>query len=324
LEVGVALSSGGAASLAQIGALEVLLEAGVPIDVVAGTSAGAIIGAVFASGRLAEFRDAFATFTWRRTLRLFRPMWRRGGLLEFGGALEFTRGFVVERIEDLDRRFAAVAVDLATGDEIAIRSGDVVEAIAASCAIPGIFRPYLSEGRWLADGALVNPIPVSIARKLGAGFTIAINVLLTDESHVVRFARACRAPARRSLSQQFLSRLRRRKHAEAVAAVGSGEIAVLPSVPTDLRMIDVLAHATRIVQCQIAAARLQQEPPDAIIHIPVGDTGTFDLHRGTDLIAIGRKAAEAALPEIERALAASPIKGFLRRFVERVQPAAVG
>ena len=320
--MGVALSSGGAASLAQIGALEVLLDAGVPIDAVAGTSAGAIIGAVLCSGRLAEFRDAFADFTWRQTLGFFRLVWPRGALLEFQSALDFTSRYVAERIEDLDKPYAAVAADLVTGDEVVIRSGKVIDALRASCSIPGIFPPHRKEGRWLADGALVNPIPVSIARDLGARFTIAIHVLLANESHTERFTRLCRIPTRRSLGEQIAARLRRLRGGMALADVVPEADGVDPSAPAGLRFFAVLMQATRIVQCQIAAARMQREPPDAIVHIPVGDIGTFDFHRAKELVEAGRKAAQSALPDIVRALQPPTTTRFFRRFVERLQPAA--
>jgi NTE family protein len=320
--VGVALSSGGAASLAQIGALEVLLEAGVPIDVVAGTSAGAIIGAVLCSGRLAAFRDAFMNFTWRQTLGFFRLVWPRGALLEFHSALEFTSRYVAERIEDLDKPYAAVAADLVTGDEVIIRSGNVIDALRASCAIPGIFPPRRKEGRWLADGALVNPIPVSIARDLGARFTIAIHVLLANESHTERFTRLCRIPTRRSVREQIALQLRRFRGTMDLADVPDAD-AVDPSAPAGLRFFAVLMQATRIVQCQIAAARMQREPADAIVHIPVGDIGTFDFHRASELVEAGRKAARGALPDIVRVLEPTPTTRLFRRFVERLQPAAI-
>jgi NTE family protein len=321
--VGVALSSGGAASLAQIGALEVLLEAGVPIDVVAGTSAGAIIGAVLCSGRLAEFRDAFVDFTWRQTLGFFRLVWPRGALLEFHSALEFTSRYVAERIEDLDKPYAAVAADLVTGDEVVMRSGNVIDALRASCAIPGIFPPHRREGRWLVDGALVNPIPVSIARDLGARFTIAIHVLLANESHTERFTRLCRIPARRSLREQMALQLRRLRGRMDLADVAPEADGVDPWAPAGLRFFAVLMQATRIVQCQIAAARLQREPPDAMVHIPVGDIGTFDFHRANELVEAGRRAARGALPDIVRALEPTPTTRLFRRFVERLQPAAI-
>ena len=312
--IGVALSSGGASSLAQIGALEALLEADIPIDVVAGTSGGAVVGAVLAAGKLAPFREAVCEFTPRRIFGLFSFVWTRGALLELGPALDFTRPFVTERIEDLAKRFAAVAVDLATGDEVVIRTGPVSEAIRASCAIPGVFPPRQSDGRWLADGALANPVPVDVARDLGARFVIAINSLFVDRDHAERFSREC-APTKTGLRDLLAVAFRRDVVADLEQA--SVESAIEPAVKSSeaLRWLAVLAQATRIVQCRIAAARLRQAPPDASINIAAGDVGVFDFHRATDLIDLGREAAKAALPDIHRALASrSPVRRRLHQW----------
>ena len=300
-KIGVALSSGGASSLAQIGALEALLEAGIPIDVVAGTSGGSVVGAVLAAGKLAPFREAVCAFTPRRIFGLFSFVWTRGALLELGPALDFTRPFVTERIEDLPKRFAAVAVDLATGEEVVIRTGAVSEAIRASCAIPGVFPPRQNDGRWLADGALANPVPVDVARDLGARFVIAINSLFVDRSHAERFSREC-APTKTGLRDLLAVAFRRDVVADLEQA--SMEDAIEPAAKSSeaLRWLAVLAQATRIVQCRIAAARLRQAPPDASINIAAGDVGVFDFHRATDLIDLGREAAKAALPDIHLAL----------------------
>jgi NTE family protein len=312
--IGVALSSGGAASLAQIGALEALLEAGIPIDVVAGTSGGAVVGAVLAAGKLASFREAVTGFTPRRVFGLFSLVWTRGALLELGPALDFTRPFVTERIEDLRKRFAAVAVDLATGEEVVIRSGEVSEAIRASCAIPGVFPPRQSDGRWLADGALANPVPVDVARDLGASFVIAINSLFVDRDHAERFSQEC-APTKTGLRDFLAAAFRREAVVDLEQASLESAIEPVPKSSEALRWLAVLSQATRIVQCRIAAARLRQSPPDASINIAAGDVGVFDFHRGADLIELGREAATAALPAIHRALAArSPARRRLHEW----------
>jgi NTE family protein len=300
--VGVALSSGGASSLAQLGAIEALLEAGVPIDVVAGTSGGSIVGAVLAAGKLAEFRQAVTAFTPRRIFGLFSLVWTRGALLELGPALEFTRPFVTERIEELGKRFGAVAVDLTSGAEVVMQTGLVSDAIRASCAIPGVFPPCQSGSRWLADGALVNPVPVDVARELGAAFVIAINTLFVDRDQADRFAREC-TPARRRLRDLLVSAFRREGAPDLDPSVVEDAIEQASTSFEDLRWLGVVAQATRIVQCRIAATRLRHSPPDASINIAAGAVGVFDFHRAADLIELGREAAASALPDIHRALA---------------------
>ena len=215
---------------------------------------------------------------------------------------------MTERIEDLGKRFAAVAVDLATGEEVVIRFGPVAEAIRASCAIPGVFPPRQSDGRWLADGALANPVPVDVARSLGARFVIAINSLFGDRDQADRFSREC-APPNTRWRERWGAALRRDAVDRRQAKV-EGDVEPAATSPEALRWVAVLAQATRIVQCRIAAARLRQSPPDASINIAAGNVGIFDFHRAADLIALGREAASAALSSIHRALASRSRTGY--------------
>jgi predicted acylesterase/phospholipase RssA len=270
--IGVALSSGCAAALAQIGALEALLEAGIPIDVVAGTSGGSVVGAVLAAGKLAPFREAVTGFTPRRVFGLFSLVWTRGALLELGPALDFTRPFVTERIEDLPKRFAAVAVDLATGEEVVIRSGQVSEAIRASCAIPG--SSHLAKATAAGSQTARSPIrcpSMSLATSAPASSsrsTLSSPIATTAE----RFSQEC-APTRTALQDFLAAAFRREDVAGLEQASLENTIEPAPKSSEALRWLAVLAQATRIVQCRIAAARLRQSPPDASINIAAGDVG---------------------------------------------------
>jgi NTE family protein len=185
---------------------------------------------------------------------------------------------------------------------VVIRTGPVGEAIRASCAIPGVFRPCQSDGRWLADGALANPVPVDVARELGARFVIAINTLFGDRDQAERFSRDC-APTRAGLRDLLAAALRREGFADLEQAVVEDGIEQAPRSFEGLRWLGVLAQGSRIVQCRIAAARLRDAPPDASINIAAGNIGVFDFHRAADLVELGREAATAALPGIHRALA---------------------
>src|SRR5215470_421299 len=158
VRIGVALSSGGAAGLAHIGVLEELVAAGVEIECVAGTSAGAMVGAAFASGQLSEFRDRMMAWSRKRRVQWFDPIWPRNGLLGGRRAMEMVGPCAVGAIEDLPLRYAAVATDLDAGRSVVLRRGDIGEAIRASIAIPGVFTPQLRHGRRLVDGALLDPI----------------------------------------------------------------------------------------------------------------------------------------------------------------------
>lgn len=281
LQVGIALSAGGAAAMAQVGVLEELGAAGIPIQVVAGTSAGAMVGAAFAADHLAGFRDAMCTLTRGRVLRLFDPTLSHGGLFEGRRAMELIQDYVGDRIEELPRRYAAVATDLHTGERVLLQEGPVLEAIRASIAIPALFTPRRRAGRWLVDGGLVDPIPVGVARRLGAEFVIAANVLPLGQ------LRRAESPSQRQASE--------------------------PST------VDVILSASRVIETQVATSRLREHPSDWLLQVPVPDVGIFDFQRSAELVEAGREAARKALPGLQKALeAAVPFRRRLRRWPRRL------
>ncbi len=300
LRVGVALGAGSAAAMAQIGALEVLADAGIPLHCVAGSSAGAMVGAALAAGRLAEFRAAMEGLSRRRVLRLLDLAWPREGLLHGLRALEFVRPHLGEEIEDLGLPYAAVATDLRSGDEVALTRGGVFDAVRASIAIPGIFTPWRFGGRLLVDGGLVNPVPVSTAHALGAEFVIAMNVL------------PLRDPQKTS---QRVSEHLKELHAS------NGENGPPPggeAIQDKLGLVEIVWSASRILAAQIASARLRDDPPGFLLQIPVPEVGVFEFHRTAELVEVGRQSAEQALPELRAALArAVPVRRRFRRWQRR-------
>lgn len=281
LVVGVALSAGGASAMAHVGVLEELRGAGIPIRAVSGTSAGAMVGAAFAARRLTGFREAMCGLTRGRVLRLFDPTLSHGGLFDGRRAMELIAPYIGESIEKLERRYAAVATDLHTGERVMLREGSVLEAVRASIAIPGLFTPRRHEERWLVDGGLVDPIPVDVARRLGAEFVIASNVL--------------------PLAQ--LDRRGMLSHRQA----------------SEPRMIDVILSVSRVVESEVATARLRDQPSDWLLQVPVPQVGIFDFDRSKELIEAGREAARKALPALQRAIeAAIPLRRRIRRWPRRL------
>ncbi len=175
--LGLALGAGGARGLAHVGVLQGLSAARIPVSAIAGTSIGALVGAIYAAGQLERFEAAARALDWSDSVRIFDPTWRRAGLFAGERAAELIRGFLGDwNIEDLPLPFAAVAVDLVTGDEVWIRSGRVVDAVRASLSIPGVFTPVRQGERLLVDGALRNPVPVSVLDALGAEVRVAVNL----------------------------------------------------------------------------------------------------------------------------------------------------
>ena len=187
-KVGLALSGGAARGLAHIGTLEVLQKEGIPIDMIAGTSAGAAVAAIYAQGKdFNLIKDAALSLDWKRLVSLADLAFPKTGFIEgkkitallqtiIGGDIKFS---------DLKMPLACVATDVGTGDEVVIKQGSVLEGVRASISIPAIFTVVKSKGRYLVDGGLVNPVPVSILREMGADFIIAVNVIpdINERAH---------------------------------------------------------------------------------------------------------------------------------------------
>ena len=175
--IGLALGGGSARGWAHIGVIKALTEAGIHIDYVAGTSIGAVVGSVYASGRIATLEDVALQLDWKKVVNLLDIVFPKSGIIDGNKITEFIREQVkTKTIEELPLPFAAVSTDLATGREVVIREGDIIEAVRASVSVPGVFTPISRAGLFLLDGGLVNPVPVSVVREMGADFVIAVDL----------------------------------------------------------------------------------------------------------------------------------------------------
>jgi NTE family protein len=292
-KVGVVLGAGAARGWAHIGAMQELDALGLRPDVVVGSSIGSLVGGCYTAGRL-DMLEAFArSLTRRRVLGLLDFSFTGSGLIggeRLRARLEAALGGL--QIEDLPIRFAGVATEISNGHEIWLRRGSLVEAIRASYALPGVFDPVKVDGRWLFDGAIVNPVPVSVARALGAERVIALN-LSSD------FGRG-------TAIQDPFGRSEPSAAADEPAVDTSGMIArwwrggavrsnADASAPG---LITSMVSAFDILQDRIMRSRLAGDPPDALVQLKVGKIGMFEFHRAAELIALGREAVRKAGAEI--------------------------
>jgi NTE family protein len=178
-KVGLALSGGAARGLAHIGVLDVLKKEGIPIDMIAGTSAGAVIGAVYAWSQDTDYiKKEAREANWKKIAPLIDPSLFKTGLIKGKKIKDLLASYIggSKKFSDLKIPFVCVATDIETGEEVVIDRGPVPEALRASISIPGIFTVARREGRYLVDGGLVNPVPVNVVRRMGADFVIAVNV----------------------------------------------------------------------------------------------------------------------------------------------------
>lgn len=294
--VGLALGGGAARGWSHIGVLETLLGAGIEPRVVAGTSIGALVGAAYACERLADLTAWAQAIDWRTIAGMLDVRVANGGLIDGARVQRALRELGMDKsIENLPTKFAAVATDLADGREIWLQSGPVDAAIRASIALPGIFSPSLVEGKWLADGGLVNQIPVSTCRALGADFVIAVGLgdgmLAKRAAGLSPAAAEEAAAAQRGRLMEMVAQMPGPIREQAVRILPQ----LLPGGPKSPGYFDVLANALNIMQDRITRSRLAGEPPHAIISPQVAHIKLMDFHRAGDAIAAGRAAAEKAL-----------------------------
>ncbi|MGB7279653.1 MAG: patatin-like phospholipase family protein [Pseudolabrys sp.] len=297
--IGLALGGGAARGFAHIGVIRTLEAHGIVPDVIVGTSIGAVVGGCYAAKEMDNLDNWARTLTVRGVLGYLDISLSGSGLIGGGHlAAQLEAGLKESRVEDLPLRFAAIATEFNTGHEIWLTRGRLSDALRASYSLPGIFPPVLIGGRWLVDGALVNPVPVSAARALGARLVIAVNLnsdlfgrgtiianhgpdeneIAAEPPKVNGFRRMF--SGERSLRRQFFGRRGR------------------PGLPT------VMVEAFNVMQDRITRARLAGDPPDVLISPRLGGIGWFDFHRAADAVAIGSEATTKALDAVSEAVTA--------------------
>ena len=303
--IGLALGGGAARGLAHIGIVRTLIAHGIVPNVVVGTSIGAVVGGAYATGQLDTLEEWARKLQPRNLLGYLDIRLNGSGLIggdKLAAQLEAAIGPIL--IEDLPMKFATVATEVRTGHEIWLTHGRMVDAMRASYALPGIFSPVLVGDRWLVDGALVNPVPVSAARAFGAEIVIAANLSSDIFAHSttiyshgpaaeVTVAVAPETVIEPAAPKRGFGRLFSAERTMKREFFGSAGRPGISSVMVD---------AFNIMQDRITRARLAGDPPDLLISPRVGEIGWFDFHRADDLIAHGTRAAERAIDSIQEAI----------------------
>ncbi|MGQ8363702.1 patatin-like phospholipase RssA [Glaciecola sp. 1036] len=293
MKIGIALGAGAARGWAHIGIIKALEELGVKIDVVAGCSIGAYVGAAYASGKLNELEEWANTLSEWQVFTLLGIGFRRGGLASGQKVFEKHRNeFCAKSFETMQKPFTAVATDLYSGKEVIFNKGDINDAIQASCAIPALFAPIEHEGRWLVDGAVVNPVPVNQCRQLGADFVIAVNLSADFRPELIeKFEHEHEEVQQRT--DEFMEK----------GSSGFMKQWFSPTPKSDKKsppgIMGVMSSALEILQARVTRSRLAGDPPDILIEPQLRDVGLLDFHRAEELSIEGYKAVQRLSQQIQ-------------------------
>lgn len=297
--IGLALGSGVARGWAHLGVIRALKRHGIEPDVIVGTSIGAVVGGIHLAGQ------ADALEAWAKSLSKVRMISyldfrvRNGGMIGGRHLVDAMRDHIGDiKIEDLGIPFVAIATDLVTGHEVWLREGDLVDAMRTSFSLPGVFEPMQHDNRWLVDGALVNPVPVSVCHALGAQMTIAVN-LNTD---MIGKERRAGAAVPTVAGFDLLNELKENDEVAKPSRIGTLARRIFRREPSHPSMFGVMISSLGIVQDRISRSRLAGEPPDVHITPRLGAYGLFEFDRADEIIAEGEAAVERVLPDLHDAI----------------------
>ncbi|WP_028773545.1 patatin-like phospholipase RssA [Shewanella waksmanii] len=295
--IGIALGSGAAKGWAHIGVLNGLRKLGIAPDKIAGCSIGALVGAAYAEDHLADLEQWVRSFSSWDVLGLLDVSWRKGGLIGGEKVFDVMQNKIGDlSIEQMKRPFAAVATDLYSGQEIWFREGDLRHAVRASCSMPGILPPVKVGERWLVDGAVVNPVPVSVSRAMEVDIVIAVdlNAQRRTRMQAVPVSMTSNKPTKAELVQAD-------EHQEGgfmdLFARGRDYVTGLTDKFTLSKhnapgMLAVMSQSMDILEQRHKRVRLMGDPPDVIITPDVSDIGTMEFHRAEEAILAGERAVE--------------------------------
>ena len=293
-KVGLALGSGASRGWSHIGVVTALVDAGVEPDIVCGTSVGAVVGASYAAGNLEKLKDWVLRSNRADVYRFFGIQFSQAGFVDIRRLDQFLGDYVASpdlTVEGLAKPFIAVSTDLESGAEVWHREGSVVQAVKASMSLPGLFPPVRDDGRWLVDGGLVNPVPVTACRALGADVVIAVN--LNSDIVGKRLRRTKVTPANEEEGLLNYLRQQAKDYSSSFFSTGSGQ-------ETSPGLLSVISASINIFQDRITRSRLVGDPADVLISPKVGHIGILEFQHAGEAMQIGKDATEAVIDDIWR------------------------
>lgn len=295
VKIGLALGSGSARGWSHIGVINALQRAGIKIDIVAGCSIGSLVGAAYACGKLPELETWVRSFSYWDVLKLMDVSWRRGGLLRGERVFNHYRQLLPESsFTDCRLAFGTVATNLSTGRELWFTEGDLHLAVRASCSMPGLMAPVAHNGYWLVDGAVVNPVPVSLTRALGADIVIAVD--LQHDAHLMQQDLLSVNPPGSGEATEEASGDDMRWHQrlrERIGMMTARRTLVAP--PTAM---EIMTTSIQVLENRLKRNRMAGDPPDILLQPLCPQISTLDFHRAEAAINAGQLAVEKKIDEL--------------------------
>ena len=300
IKIALALGSGSARGWSHIGVIEALQAYGIEPDIICGCSIGALVGASYAANKITELEQWVRSLTLLETARFAGFDTPLNGLINKERLQRVLKQFIADEafaIDQLGRPFASVATDLSTGREIWFTEGPLLDAVWASISLPGLFPPVRHKNRWLVDGGLVNPVPVSLCRALGADFVIAVNL----NGDLV--GRHLDKPPGDNVKEPESSWSDKIPWPLGIGGAKPEANSAAKEKPP--RVFETIASSINIIQDRITRSRMVGEPPDILITPELADIGLLEFYRADECIEEGRASVRRALPEIRRLLKTS-------------------
>ena len=295
LKLGIALGSGSARGWSHIGVLNALAEQEIHPDIVCGTSIGALVGASYVCNNISKLDGWVRSLTKFDIARFFELNRSLSGFVNQDRLHRFLNAHIAEDtrlIEDVGKRYASVSTELASGREIWLSQGAIVDAVWASISLPGLFPAINNAGRWLVDGGLVNPVPVSVCKALGADVVIAVN--LNGDLVGRHFDHTKRGE---KTANGFSSKM--------TSLVKEYTGSLLPDTKSAQQqpgLFDAVAGSVNIIQDRITRSRLAGDPPDILLAPKLSQIGLLEFYRASEAIEEGQRCVQRALPDIKEAL----------------------
>ncbi len=307
LKVGLALGSGSSRGWSHIGIINALTEHGIEPDIVCGTSIGALVGASYANGKLDDLESWATSLTKFDTAKLYEINSSLNGFVNTRRLHALMKDLVAAEstlIEDLPIRYASVATDLESGREIWLTKGSVLEAVWSSISLPGLFPAVRKDDKWLVDGGLVNPVPVSICRALGAEVVIAVNLngdIVGKHRKKIETLTNSKNNKKENLNSNQTPHFVN-KFASLIEGYTPSFFSTKKDKETSPSLFEAIASSVNITQDRITKSRMVGDPPEIIITPHLAHIGIIELYRADEAIAEGGKCVTRMLPEIKRIL----------------------